>query len=206
MRKNRKGGFMPKTPQQSDGIGRTLSEKEELICDATSVFQVVQEQVPGPTGHILGAFIEQIGDTAETIGKARKILDDKLLLANFIKLQKTNYNNEITESARALENKRLEIIEKSVKLKTAVILSATSAAVFGTLFCIAGPFATAWLQPAADELFKRQNATPSAPAPQCSVTINAPTYNFSFPQAEPVRPKDRQPQRVPNRPRQRLQR
>jgi hypothetical protein len=116
MRKNRKGGFMPKTPQQSDGIGRTLSEKEELICDATSVFQVVQEQVPGPTGHILGAFIEQIGDTAETIGKARKILDDKLLLANFIKLQKTNYNNEITESARALENKRLEIIEMRIPI------------------------------------------------------------------------------------------
>jgi hypothetical protein len=206
MRKNRKGGFVPKKPQQSGGKVHIPSEKEELICDATAVFQAVQEQASGPAGHILGAFIEQIGDTSETIGKARKILGDEALLADFIKLQKINYKNDVTTNARELENKRLENIEKSVKLKTAVILSATSAAVFGTLFCIAGPFATAWLQPTADELFKRQNATPSAPAPQCNVTINAQTYNVSFPKAEPARPSARQQHGVKNHPKHRLHR
>jgi hypothetical protein len=88
------------------------AEKENLILDACSAFRKLEDKTKIGIDPLLGAFIHQIGDSPETLARARKIIEDGALLADFCKHQALLREKEIYAEAQALQNADIAVIRK----------------------------------------------------------------------------------------------
>lgn len=70
------------------------------------------------------------------------------------------------------EHGKIEGIYKSTRNKAVILTGVIAGTIVGTMFCFLSPFVNAWLQPTADELFKR--ATKKAEAPKPVLEVKAP--------------------------------
>jgi hypothetical protein len=179
----------PKRTRPSKANVPNPQELELLTLLNYSAKKFAEEYGKAQKDYVLHArqTLEQLLNTGDMSPKEFKgVLDDRVKFDGILFAAETRYKAREDQ----IIQERLAKLERNTHWKMAAAVSLGTGVVIGSVFAVAGPFFTAWLQPTADELFKRtptteQNSTALQPLTVENTTTNN-VYNFYASKALPV--------------------
>ena len=171
---------MPERQQKSQAERRQLSE---FWKESRRAFGELYRVSGKPSVLIAQNALENaVEQEQSSAAQARALLRNPDEFGRILMLAESDYQSRKEEKRHEM----LVSLERKADWKVAAAISLGAGMITGVIFAVAGPFVGTWLQPTADELFKRPTPAQTVvqPRPQAAQSVTNNVYNFYGPEAK----------------------